>query len=109
MVVSFKDISNFTVTTTNIGVENGPEDRIASILTGEMAVTLRGTTGDLATITPDKVRVVGDLTDVSSADGSYTVPATVYVDTDRDVGVLGTYQIQVTISQADHPEDTNPE
>lgn len=110
VVVSFKDISNFTVTTTNIGVENGPEDRIASILTGEMAVTLRGTTGDLATITPDMVRVVGDLTDVSSADGSYTVPATVYVDTDRDVGVLGTYQIQVTISQAaDHPEDGTTE
>lgn len=107
--VAFKDISSVQLTTTNIGVENGPEDCVPEILTGEVTVTLRGTSTDLASITPDDVRVVGDLTNVSSADGSYTVPATVYVDTNRDVGVIGTYQIQVTISRnesSDSSENT---
>ena len=101
VVVSFKDIATTAVTVDNIQLENGPEDKLATVLTAEVEVTLRGRPEDLAAIRPEDIRVVGDLTDVATADGSYTVPAEVFVDTSRDVGVLGTYQIQVTISQAE--------
>ena len=62
-----------------------------------LEVTLRGPAAELADVTAHNVRVVGDLTDISAQAGSYTVPATVYVDGAEDVGAIGSYQITVQI------------
>ena len=57
-----------------------------------LGVTLRGTSTALARVNEENLRVVADLTNVSDADGVYTVPATVYVDgldVHDDVGADG--------------------
>ena len=62
-----------------------------------LGVTLRGTSTALARVNEENLRVVADLTNVSDADGVYTVPATVYVD-GLDVGAVGSYQVTVRLS-----------
>ena len=62
-----------------------------------LGVTLRGTSTALAQVNEENLRVVADLTNVSDADGVYTVPATVYVD-GLDGGAVGSYQVTVRLS-----------
>ena len=54
---------------------------------------------ELEEIVGSNIRVVGDLTDISAENGTYTVPATVYVDGAEDVGAIGSYQITVQIGE----------
>ena len=68
------------------------------MVSNTLEVTLRGSSEELETLSGYNIRVVGDLTDISAESGSYTVPATVYVDGAEDVGAVGSYQITVQIS-----------
>lgn len=95
--IAFKDLSTSTLDVKNIKCENIPDGKTVTILTDEIPVKLRGKAEDLKAVTADAVQIVADLSDVSSASGSYTVPATVKIDTDGDVGVVGSYQIKITI------------
>jgi len=96
--IAFRDLSTVSLNAVRFEAENVPEGKSVQILTSELAVELRGTAADVAAVTPENLTLVADLSDVSSASGSYTVPATVRVDTAADVGVVGTYQVKITIS-----------
>lgn len=96
--IAFKDLASTTVTVTDISFENVPEGKTVTALTDALSVFLRGPSADIADVTDSDVSLVADLQDVGSASGSYTVPATVVVHTDGDVGPIDTYQIQVNIS-----------
>jgi YbbR domain-containing protein len=98
MKIAFKDMATATLNATQFECENVPEGKTVTVLTSELNVTLRGTTPDVSAVKGNNLTVVADLKDVSAASGSYTVPATVQVGTDGDVGVVGTYQVKVTIS-----------
>lgn len=98
MKIGFKDMATAALTATQFQCENVPEGRQVEVLTTELSVTIRGPAADVAKITAEDLRVTADLTDVSSASGSYTVPAKVTVDTDGNVGAVGEYQIKVTLS-----------
>lgn len=102
--VAFKDMMTTKITTKNIVCTNEPSDKKVSILTNELRVQLRGKTSDLKALTADDIKVTVDLSDISSASGSYTVPATITINTKGDVGVIGNYQIKITILDADDPE-----
>lgn len=104
--IRYKDLVTATVTTSRIEYENAPEGKTVTVLTSDLPVTLRGTSADVNAVTPEDVILLADLRDVSSASGSYTVPVEVRVDTYGDVGVVGTYQIRITIS--DIVEDEEP-
>lgn len=104
--IRYKDLVTATVTTSRIEYENAPEGKTVTVLTSDLPVTLRGTSADVNAVTPEDVILLADLRDVSSASGSYTVPVEVRVDTGGDVGVVGTYQIRITIS--DIVEDEEP-
>ena len=104
--IRYKDLVTATVTTSRIEYENAPEGNTVTVLTSDLPVTLRGTSADVNAVTPEDVILLADLRDVSSASGSYTVPVEVRVDTNGDVGVVGTYQIRITIS--DIVEDEEP-
>ena len=104
--IRYKDLVTTTVTTSRIEYENAPEGKTVTVLTSDLPVTLRGTSADVNAVTPEDVILLADLRDVSSASGSYTVPVEVRVDTNGDVGVVGTYQIRITIS--DIVEDEEP-
>lgn len=108
--VEFKNMSRATVTTDNFSYVNLPDGKQAEILTQQMTVSIFGTSGDVAAVTGDDITVVADLSSYSGASGTYTVPAEVRVRTAGDVGVSGTYHVQVTIREdSDVPEPDNPE
>lgn len=99
MTVKFKDMASATLNAVHFAGENVPEGKTVTILTAELPVILRGTQADLNSVTEEDVVVTADLTDVSAASGSYTVPARVKVTNGADVGVLGAYQVRVTITE----------
>ena len=62
-------------------------------MTQSVNVTVRGRASELEKVTEQNVRVVADLSDMSSSSGVYTVRAKVYVDGAAEAGAIGTYQI----------------
>lgn len=108
--VEFKDMSRSQVTTDNFSYVNLPEGKQAEILTQQMTVSIFGTSEDVAAVSGDDVTVVADLSNFSEASGTYTVPATVQIGTSGDVGVSGTYHVQITIrADEETPEPENPD
>lgn len=109
--ISFNDMTSAQVTTQNFVCTNYPQGKTTEILTSELTVTIFGTAEDVAAVTGSDVQVVVDLTELSAATGSYTVPAQVKV-TGGDVGVSGSYVVQVVIrensSQPETPEEPEP-
>lgn len=112
LTIRYKDLTTNTIRATKFTCENELEGKNVTVLTTELPVILRGTEADISAVAPDDVTVVADLSAVSAASGSYTVPATVQINTSGDVGVKGTYQVRVTISEKgshDDEEDAKPE
>lgn len=109
--IKFKDLTTRTVTVDSVIYENKPEGKVVTSLTTGVPVVLRGTSGDVEAVTEEDIHLVADLSSVSSAGGSYTVPVEARIDTDGDIGVIGNYQIKVTIEdEPDVPEtETKPE
>ena len=53
--------------------------------------------------------MVADLSDYGAASGTYTVPATITVTNGADVGVLGEYQVEARIQQAEEESGNTEE
>ena len=107
--ISFNDMTSAQVTTQNFTLSNYPQGKTTEILTSKLTVTVFGTSADVAAVTGDDVEVTVDLSELSSATGSYTVPAQVKVN-GVDVGVSGNYVVQVTIREnGTQPDSDNPE
>ena len=107
--ISFNDMTSAQVTTQNFTLSNYPQGKTTEILTSELTVTVFGTSADVAAVTGDDVEGTVDLSELSSATGSYTVPAQVKVN-GVDVGVSGNYVVQVTIREnGTQPDSDNPE
>ena len=106
----FKDMAKQQVTTSHFTHKNLPAGKQVDILTRELDVTIFGTTADVAAVTGEKITAEVDLSNYAGASGTYTVPADITVETDGDIGVSGTYHVQVTIREQvpDQPE-TEPE
>ena len=104
--ISFRDMMHVSEPTSNFQLVNQPEGRQVSILTEQLVVVLFGTSEDVSAVTGEDIQVTVDLSDFGAAAGTYTVPAEVTVP-GYDVGVSGTYQVRVTISDAvpDTPEE----
>ena len=87
------------ISTTDISFINPPSGPRVSVVTREIEVVLRGPAEELEALSDFNVRLVADLTDVSTTNGNYAVPAAVYVDGARNVGAIGQYQVVVRISR----------
>lgn len=110
MDISFTDMQNATVLTSNYILENMPEEKVATILTSELAVRIFGTAEDVGAVTAENLEILVNMDEFTAASGTYTVPVEVRFTTDGDVGLLGTYQVRVTISDPpEEPEDTQTE
>ena len=109
LTISFKDMKSAPVTTTRIQCENVPEGKTADVLTEQLTVVVYGTTADVDAVTGSDLVAVADLTDFSAAAGTYTVP--VEIRSERgDLGISGTYQIRVTLrdAQDEEPDQDEP-
>ncbi len=83
----------------NITVENETAGYTTRIDTQSLAVSLRGTAEDLEDVTPENIRVVADMSELGEATGTYSVPATIYVDGFRYVDAIGDYYVTVTVTR----------
>lgn len=88
----------FAVTT--FSTENVPEGMSAAVLSESLRVQLRGRTAALDSMVPDKLVVKADLSGLSAA-GTYSVPAMVSYEGDEDLGVLGSYELEVQLRHRD--------
>ena len=80
------------------------------ILTQELTVTVFGTSEDVAETLGEHLTIQVDLENYAAASGTYTVPVKIIENAPGDIGVAGTYQVQVTIHEAgESSPDTNPE
>ena len=105
--LSFKDMFSTELSTNRIRYDNlMTEGKYVELLTTDMTVHIFGTTADVEKITGEDIMVVADLTDFNNAVGSYTVPAKILIDTDGDIGITGSYQVRLNISE--HPHEETP-
>lgn len=106
--LSFKDMVSADVTTNRIRYDNLiTEGKYVELLTTDMTVHVFGTAADVEKITEESLMVVADLTDYNNAVGSYTVPVKILIDSEGDIGIKGTYQVRLNIS--DHPPAAVPD
>lgn len=99
--VDFKDLARSQVTTDQIQFLNTPDGKNVECLTEMLTVNVFGTAADVAAVTGEHLSVQVDLANYAAASGTYTVPAVVVEKAPGDVGITGTYQVQVTIREAD--------
>lgn len=99
LTISYPDRTSAVVVTNHIRYDNAPEGRDLSVQTPEVAVSVFGTEADISALSGENITLVVNLSDYSSALGSYAVPATVEINSGGDIGVTGEYEIQVTIRE----------
>lgn len=106
--LQFKDMAKAKVTTDHFTCTGLPEGKQVNVLTQELEVTVFGKREAVAAVTGGDLLVEVDLSNYAAASGTYTLPATVTVTGGGDVGVTGTYQVQLSIHDQEPPE-TDPE
>ncbi|MGE4352649.1 MAG: YbbR-like domain-containing protein [Oscillospiraceae bacterium] len=96
VTVEVKGLSTVRRTATNLDYINLPDGYRAEIVSKNLDVVIRGPEDSLSSVAANNIRVVADLTDVTTT-GTMAVPVTVYVDGFTDVGAVGEYKIYVTL------------
>lgn len=111
LVISFEDMTRASIPTNRFRCDNLPDGRTVEVMTEQVIVQVFGTSEDVLALTGEEIVVAADLSNFASALGTYTVPATIENDSGGDIGITGTYEIQVTIrdSQAEAEDPEAPE
>ncbi len=110
LVISFKDMTHAAIPTNRFRPDNLPAGRIVNVLTQQIAVQVFGTNEDVGSVTGENLVVTADLSAFGAALGTYTVPAVIENESGRDIGIIGTYEIQVSIQDPEEAEEPeNPE
>lgn len=92
------------VATTNIRLENAPEGH--SYHPQALEVRVRGKSAAFDLLMSDDIQVTADLAEAEVVDGGrITVPATVEIEGISELGVLGSYSVEVAVSA---PEESVP-
>ena len=110
LTIANRDVATRTMTVTQFDYENfGAEERTVEVVTSSLNVTLRGAQETLDGIEIGSVTAVADLSGVTDASGSYTVPAELRIEGDPDVGMVENYQLTVRIGIPEAETDAEME
>lgn len=105
LTISYPDKTTAVVLTDRIQFENAPEGKNLDVQTPQVMVSIFGSEAEVSAVNGENLTLVADLSDFGSALGSYTIPAVVRIDSGGDIGVIGEYEVQVTIREpGDGPE-----
>lgn len=96
VTVTVSNLDTKTFDVDNIDLINA-QGRQAECITQVCPVVVRGHQEDLDQLDASQLRIVADLSDVTST-GSCRVPVKVYLNASQEVGVIGEYSIVVNIS-----------
>lgn len=83
----------------NIELTNVPKGYKAALTTRVRTIVLRGTKAELEKVSASQIRIVADLSELSTATGSYNVPVKVYLYTNGDVGVIGHNNVVINLTK----------
>ena len=97
VTVTVEGLSTRVFEVTNIRTTTPPNGYIAEVVTQSIPVTVRGREEDLANLDVSQLRVVANLSGVTTLGGS-RVPAQVYLDGTNTIGVIGEYTVAVNLS-----------
>lgn len=98
VTVTVKGLDTQVFNVDNISVVQPSNGYSAVAVTQEKQITVRGKAEDLEEIDASQLRIVADLSDVTTT-GQISVPVRVYLNTNSSVGVIGEYTIVVSISR----------
>lgn len=99
VTVKVKGLTTKVLEANNIGIINKPSGVTADVVSKTLSVQIRGTEEAVEAVTPSQLRVVADLSGITEATGNRTVPAKVYLDSGSDVGVVGDYNVVVSVTR----------
>ncbi len=99
-------IGSKPIETSAFSTVNVPEGMGAQVLSEVLPVTLRGKIAALESADPEKIVVTADLSGISMP-GTYSVPAVVNYIGEEDLGVLGSYELDVQLWKLEETEE-NP-
>ncbi len=91
-------VTERTITVNHFLLENAPAGFVAAPVTEQLDITVRGIESEISALTGDNLQITANLSEISG-EGSYTVPVTITVSGMQNVGVKGSYQIIVNVSQ----------
>lgn len=95
--VHFTGLVSRSFNVTDIDLLNPPDDYTVELSTRAVSVRLRGVKSVMDGILAEDIHVRADLSEITQS-GTYTVKATVTVDGEPDVGVLGDVELIITLS-----------
>ena len=99
MTITVDGLTTATLEVDNIELINKPAGYTATAVTQSRQVQIRGSEEAVASVSPSQLRIVADLGQAVAATGTQTIPVKVYLDGRSDVGVVGEYNIVVSISR----------
>lgn len=94
--IALKGVTTQEFTVSRFTAVNVPEGFSAEFATASVNVLLRGRTADLDAVSVNDIQVSADLSHIESA-GTHTVPAIVRYTGSADIGVMGSYELEVTV------------
>lgn len=99
VTVTIRDLVTKAFEVSDINLINEPKGYTATLTTRVRTIVLRGTQQELDKVSAGQIRIVADLSELSTATGSYNVPVKVYLYTDGNVGVIGQNNVVVNLSK----------
>ena len=98
VTIEMDGLDTRTFTCENISVVGAPEGYTPVLTTKRLRVAIRGSSADLVTVNSSNIRVVADISDLTStAYGAVSVPAEVFVDGHSNVGAIGEYKVALEL------------
>lgn len=99
VTVKIEGVVTRTVIVDDISIVNPPDGYAAEKVTTSREIQIRGDQEAVDAVLATQLRIVADLKDITPAIGNQTVPVRVYLDGSSDVGVVGDYNIVISISE----------
>lgn len=99
VTLTLEGLTTATLEVDNIELIHKPEGYEAEAVTQTRQVQIRGTAEAVETVTASQLRIVADLDNAVASTGTQTIPVKVYLDGRSDVGVVGDYNIVVSITR----------
>lgn len=97
--LSIEGLTTATLEVDSIELIHKPEGYHAEAVTQTRQVQIRGTAEAVGEVTASQLRIVADLENAVAATGTQTIPVKVYLNGRNDVGVVGDYNIVVSITR----------
>lgn len=99
VTLTMEGLTTVTLEVDNIELIHCPEGYSAKAVTQTRQVQIRGGAEAVETVTSSQLLIVADLENAVAATGTQTIPVKVYLNGRNDVGVVGDYNIVVSITR----------